>query len=308
MTVSVIVPVYNRGPQIAPTLDSVLQQTLSPLEVIVVDDGSVDESATWIEAHYGARVQVIRQPNGGVARARNRGLQQARGEFIAFLDHDDIWHPNKLERQIQALHSAPDAALCWCLWREIEADGTEREAGKRLWEQPFWRGRSGWVFDDFTPKNILLSASVPLIRTHALREIGGFDPRTQPSDDWDCWLRLARRHSFVFLPETLLDYSWHATNQSHDERAMWHGSQRALIKHWPAFWKRPRVLWLVLGYAYFLKTFDFYQQARAAIARGDWREVRRQMVRSALRFPGSLFTAQWVYVLLRFLKRDARPF
>ena len=308
--ISVVVTTFNRGARIAATLDSVLAQTVAPCEILVIDDGSTDDTADWITAHYAAHssLRVIRQPNAGVAAARNRGLNEARGEFVAFLDHDDIWHPHKLERQRQALQSAPQAAMCWCLWREIEADGNERADGQRLFDQLFWRGRSGRVFDDFIPKNVLLSASVPLIRTSFLRQIGGFDSRTQPSDDWDCWLRLARRHPFVFLNETLLDYAWHSENQSQDEALMWRSSQRALIKHWPALWKRPRVLWNVIGTAYFLKTLRPYQKARRALRQGDWKTVRRQIVWAALRFPFSIFTAQWVYLLLRLLKRDARPF
>ncbi len=309
-SVSVVVTTFNRHSLIAPTLDSVLAQTHAPLEILVVDDGSTDDTASWIENHYARRenLRVIRQQNAGVAGARNRGLQEVHGEFVAFLDHDDIWHPPKLERQLAALQSAPQAALCWCLWREIEADGSERAVGKRLFDQTFWRGRSGMVFDDFVPTNVLLSASVPLIRTEKLRAIGGFDAHTQPSDDWDCWLRLARRYPFVFLNETLLDYAWHDDNQSNDEELMWRASQRALIKHWPALWKRPRVLWNVVGQAYFLKSVRPYQKARRAIGQSDWREVRRQIAIAALRFPFSIFTAQWLYIVLRLLKRDARPF
>ena len=309
MTISVVVPVYNRGPKIKPTLDAVLAQTLAPLEIIVVDDGSSDDSADWIETYYSDKVQVIRQRNGGVARARNRGLREARGEFIAFLDHDDVWHPTKLERQLEALQTAPQAALCWCLWREIESDGRERAAGQSLWEQPFWRGRSGDVFDEFVPKNVIISASVPLIRARALREIGGFDAKTQPCDDWDCWLRLARRHRFVFLNETLLDYSWHESNQSRDEVAMWRASQRALIQHWPRLGKRPRVLWLVLGLKPFLRTVTpFYRTARAAVGRGDWKTVRRAIVAGFWRYPFLIFVPQWLYVFSRLLRRDSRPF
>ena len=309
MSVSVIIPVYNRGARVRATLDSVLAQTLAPLEIIVVDDGSNDDSAAWIEANYETKIRVVRQQNGGVARARNRGLQAAQGEFVAFLDHDDVWHPTKLERQFKALQDEPQAALCWCLWREIEENGSEREAGQRLFDQPFWRGRSGHVFDDFIPKNVLLSASVPLIRARCLRAVGGFDPATQPSDDWDCWLRLARHYPFVFLNETLLDYSWHSHNQSQDEIAMWKGSQRALIKHWAILWNKPRVLWLVVALKPFLRTATpFYQTARAAIARGDWKSVRRALFACFLRYPFIIFIPQWIYIFIRFLKRDSRRF
>lgn len=308
MPISVIVPTYNRGPLVQKTLDSIVAQTLSPLEIIVVDDGSTDSTPHWIENHYGDKIRVIRHANGGVARARNRGLEEASGEFIAFLDHDDLWHPHKLEVQLAALKSNPKAALVWTKWREVNETGTPLALEKHLWAQPFWKGRSGKVLQDFVPKNLILSASIPLIRARFLREAGGFDPRTAPSDDWDLWLRLARKHPFVFVDEVTVDYVWHEQNQSRDELKMWRASQRALIKHWPLLWKRPRALWLVVGYAYFLKAADpFYQNARFAVGRGDWHEVKKQMRAVIWRYPLSLFTAQWVYLLIRLLRRDSRP-
>ena len=124
-TVSVVIPTYNRGPLIAATLDSALHQTRAPLEVIVVDDGSTDGTPDWIEAHYGARVRLIRQSNGGAARARNFGLAETRGEFIAFLDHDDLWLPQKLSLQLEAMESNARVGVVYSSWVAVDETGQE---------------------------------------------------------------------------------------------------------------------------------------------------------------------------------------
>ena len=195
--ISVVVTTFNRGARIAATLDSVLAQTVAPCEILVIDDGSSDDTAAWIEKHYAqhANLRVIGQENAGVAAARNRGLREVRGELVAFLDHDDIWHPQKLQRQLDALQSAPQAALCWCLWREIEAAmATSAPLVNVCSTNRSGEGAAGAFSMISFPKTCLISASVPLIRTAFLRQIGGFDARTQPADDWDCWLCLARRY------------------------------------------------------------------------------------------------------------------
>jgi glycosyltransferase involved in cell wall biosynthesis len=115
--VSVVIPVYNRGARLQPTVQSVLEQTLSSaeIEIIIVDDGSTDDTVAFLHKTYGdePRVKIVTQPNGGVARARNRGLEEARGEFIAYLDHDDFWLPHKIEQQLALSKASPISV--WCI-------------------------------------------------------------------------------------------------------------------------------------------------------------------------------------------------
>lgn len=308
--VSVVIPLYNRGPLIRSTLDSVTNQTLDPeeIEILVVDDGSSDQSADWIAAHYGERVQIFRRPNGGVARARNFGLQQARGEFVAFLDHDDCWHPDKLRRQLEQMR--PDVGVVYCDWARVD------ERGERVESRPAWETRlraapwpQGDVFAPLLKFNFLVSMSVPLVRTQLAREVGGFDGRTVPCDDYDFWLRLSRRTRFAFVDETLVSYRVHAQQQSRDELLMWRATQRAQIKHWRAAWKQPKTLWLLTTSRLFLRSVEpFYQNARAAVARGDWRGVKRALWRGLKRHPLILLTPQWIYIVKRLVTKDARPF
>jgi glycosyltransferase involved in cell wall biosynthesis len=109
--ISCIVPVYNGEQYLAEALDSILAQTYRPLEIVVVDDGSTDGTATVVSS-YGSQIQYVKQGNAGPATARNRGLNIARGDYVAFLDADDLWCPQKMERQMARFHDRPDLDIC----------------------------------------------------------------------------------------------------------------------------------------------------------------------------------------------------
>src|SRR5215216_1764150 len=110
--VSAIIPTYNSARYLTEAVDSVLAQTVEDVEVVVIDDGSTDETELLMRG-YGSRVRYLRQQNGGVARARNRGIEESRGQYVAFLDADDVWVPNKLERQVAALEKGPGHRACY---------------------------------------------------------------------------------------------------------------------------------------------------------------------------------------------------
>lgn len=313
MSISVVIPTYNRGPKIAATLESVFAQTLAPLEIIVIDDGSTDGTADWIEAHYGDKIRVVRQANGGVARARNRGLNEARGEFIAYLDHDDRWLPQKLEQQLAALHNNSQAGVAYCLWQEI--DDNEQQMGRAGVLQPDEWNRlpQGDVFALMMHRNIILSMSIPLVRTALLREVGGFDPALVPCDDWDVWIKLARRGEFVAVAQTLVVYVRHSNQQSSQETTMVEAARKLMLCHLkanPLFALRhPRTLWLALSVRAFARSRrPFYDQARAAIVKRQWRRATAVLCRAWLRHPLLLLTPQWVYVTIRLLRRNSSPF
>lgn len=224
-TISVVIPNYNYGRYLAETLESVFAQTLPPHEVIVVDDGSTDNSSEILSS-YGDRVRVVRQQNRGVAAARNAGIELATGEFVAFLDADDIWLPQKLERQVERFLADPEIGLVLCGGEEID------ERGVRL-GQLLTDGMEGWIAKEmllFERTTVLLPGSGALVPRPIFKTIGEFDGRLPPSEDWDISYRIARRYKVGFVPEVLIQYRIHGTNSHMNIRRMERGMLIAFSK------------------------------------------------------------------------------
>ncbi len=192
--VSAIIPVFNRAETLIRALDSVAAQTRPPDEVIVVDDGSTDGVEEIIARHYPG-VRVIRQANAGVSSARNRGIAAASGEWIALLDSDDEWRPEKLERQTQALAEKPGYHLCHT--NEIWIRN-----GRRVNEGRRHKKSGGNIFHKCLPLCVISPSSV-VIRRELLRELGGFDESLPVCEDYDLWLRICARHPVLFVAEAL---------------------------------------------------------------------------------------------------------
>lgn len=205
--VSVIVPAFNAAAFIERTLDSVLSQTHRHLEILVVDDGSVDATARIVEATAAtdARVQLLRRENYGVAAARNAALAEARGEYIAPIDADDLWYPTKIEKQVQALERAGAShGLAYTWWIGIDESDTERHWSHRWMVE-------GEIAEAHTALNFIGNASVPLIRRECFDALGGYDEGlrargAQGCEDWDLSLRIAERYRVSVVPEYLTAY------------------------------------------------------------------------------------------------------
>lgn len=202
--VSVVIPVYNAAAYVAAAVQSALAQTYANMEIIVVDDGSTDDTAV-ILATYGDRIRYIYQDNQERAAARNRGLAEARGEYVAFLDADDLWVPMKLERQVAILDARPEVVVAYSQAVVINRAGRPRLSGYR--QQIIGSGPStpAWMRDRLVLSNCV-PMSTSIARLGAVRESGGFDPRLRYGEDWDLWLRLAGRGLFAFLAESLASY------------------------------------------------------------------------------------------------------
>jgi len=193
--VSVIIPTYNRAAFVVGAVESVMAQTLSDWELVVVDDGSTDGTEA-ILAPYSGRLRYIRSGHRGVSAARNLGVWETRGEWLAFLDSDDLWLPRKLERQMEALEGHPETPLCYTdeIWVR---KGRRVNPGKRH------KKYSGWIFERCLPLCIISPSSV-LIRREVFSELGGFDERLPACEDYDLWLRITSRYPVIFLEERLI--------------------------------------------------------------------------------------------------------
>jgi len=216
--VSVVIPAYNAERWIARTLASVRGQTYRELEIIVVDDGSTDGTAKIVRdiAREDPRVRLLEQANGGVARARNAGIRKAGHEFIALVDADDLWHPEKIRKQVERLVAGgPKMGLVYCWWVLIDENDvcTATDiSGDRV---------EGAVYRKMIQSNLAGNGSTPLIRRAAFDAAGGFDPGlfeagAQGCEDWKFYLGIAETFEFGLVPELLVGYRVFDGNMSGD--------------------------------------------------------------------------------------------
>lgn len=199
-TISVIIPTHNRSDLLPLTLESVLVQTYPNLEIIVVDDGSTDNTAEII-APYTGRVMYLRQANKGPGAARNTGIQHASGDYLTFLDDDDLIMPEKLARQAQLLAAKPEAGVVYCGFYTMDESGNYLD---KAWSLPEGAILKELICGDF------IWTGAPLIRRHCLEQVGQFDESLLTSQDWDMWLRLAQAgFYFACIREPLGAYRIH---------------------------------------------------------------------------------------------------
>lgn len=197
--ISVIIPAFNSEKTIKETINSVLNQTWSNLELIVINDGSQDLTLDIITSIKDPRLKVFSYTNAGVAASRNRGFAQAQGEFVSFLDADDLWTVNKLESQLKALQENPQAGVAYSWTDHIDENNQFLRGGSHY-------DLSGDVYAELLKSNFLANGSNVLIRTQALIEVGGFNQSFTPAEDWDMYLRLASRYHFVAVPVVQILY------------------------------------------------------------------------------------------------------
>ncbi len=205
-SVSVIIPTHNRATFLLCTLASVLRQTFADFEIIVVDDGSTDDTAARVRGLGDARIQLVQQEKQERAIARNTGIRHARGEFVAFLDDDDVWQPDFLAHTLRAFES--HFGVVYCGWSFIDA------RDEPLPEAPHLPQARGAVLTDFF-RGCFFPTSAALVRRACLENVGDFDPLLVPVEDWDMWLRLSlKRVEFDVVPEPLLLYRLHDQNST----------------------------------------------------------------------------------------------
>ena len=204
--ISVIIPTYNSAPYLSEALDSVLAQTHTRIEVLVIDDGSTDNTAA-VMAGYTDRTVYIKQMQSGPSRARNRGIAKAKGAYTAFLDADDMWLTSKLEKQLSVLKQNPEAGLVY----SKSVDFHDR-TGKELRVYPR-EMHSGMLFDLLLESPLFGLPSV-IVRTQILKELGGFDEGLTTAEDTHLYLRIARNHKIIGTPDILVKRRIHDHNLS----------------------------------------------------------------------------------------------
>ena len=221
--VSVVIPTYNHREFILDTLDSVLNQTMSDYEVVVVNDGSPDDTHELLQPLVQAnRVAYFQQANQGQSYARNVGISKARGEYIAFLDDDDIWPVDKLEWQVRMLDEDPSLGIIGGRFHAIDASGQFQWAG---------RYHPEINFETLFTENPFHSPGQVLIRADVLRRVGGLDSAIWGADDWDLWFRVAREFQIVMVDRVALYYRFHPSNASKQTARLLDGCCQTIERH-----------------------------------------------------------------------------
>lgn len=183
--ISVIIPTYNRADMVCEAVDSVLAQDYSPFELIVVDDGSTDDTPKRLAA-YGDKIRVLAQDNRGVSAARNAGIRMAQGRYLAFLDSDDLWEKQKLSCQMDFFKANPDILIC-------QSEEIWIRKGKRVNPMNKHKKLSGMLFEPYLHL-CLVSPSAVMIKRELLDEVGLFDESLPACEDYDLWLRISCRY------------------------------------------------------------------------------------------------------------------
>jgi len=215
--VSVVLPLYNGERYLNDALSSVLgQEGFDDWEVVAVDDGSTDGSAEIVSSFADDRIRLFHQENRGIAATRNVAISRSTGRFIAFLDQDDLWHPEKLRAQIPLFAADPRVGLVYCQSGRVGGDSEEISAGPTV--------LASWMSGDVR-RRMLLGNLVPgtagvVVRRECFDEVGLFDETLNGSDDWEMWARIAARYDFRFVPRELSYTRLHSANTSLDVSRM----------------------------------------------------------------------------------------
>jgi glycosyltransferase involved in cell wall biosynthesis len=210
LAVSIVMPTFNRLEFLPATVASVLGQSMPDWELIIADDGSSRETLAYLEqVAREARIRLLRLPRlGNAGAARNAAIAAARGDWLAFLDSDDLWAPNKLERQLGSLSANPECRWSYTAFVMVDANGAPLPSER---SRP-WTPHTGQIFAQTVRTTAYIRPSSVLAATALVREVGGFDEAIDCSEDYDLWLRLALRSPVHVVDETLISVRRHSSN------------------------------------------------------------------------------------------------
>jgi glycosyltransferase involved in cell wall biosynthesis len=223
--VSVVIPAYNAMTYLPETIANILKQTYTDFEVVVVNDGSTDKIEEWITQEVSdRRIKLVSQANLGATGARNTGIKESQGEYLAFLDADDLWESTKLAKQVQVLDSHPEVGLVytWVTYVDEQGNSTGRVVNSQ---------QEGDVWQELTKNNLIECGSVPMVRRQCFEKCGVFDCNLGSFvEDWDIWLRIANHYQFKVVKEPLVYYRQVIGSGSRNWQAMAKGYQVVLEK------------------------------------------------------------------------------
>lgn len=281
--VSIIMPTYNRAFCLNRAVESVLRQTYHDFELIIIDDGSTDDTTKVINGFSDKRIVHLRhEKNMGAAAARNLGIQMAKGDFIAFQDSDDVWHPEKLSRQMEAFKKkSSDIGVVYAgAWRI--------ENGKKILI-PYSRiyNKEGELKQPLLVENFITLPSA-IVRKECFSVAGMFDESLPCLQDWELWIRISNHYRFKYIDEPLVNAYFSNNSISYDYQNISRAWRYVLIKHFKEFEKDKKIL-----------TRWYVSMANYLCSFGDIAEGRRYLTKALIVYP--LNIKIWALILLSLL-------
>lgn len=226
--VSVVTPTFNRAEYLHHAIESVLAQTVEQFELLVVDDGSTDSTPELMDRYAGdPRIRYFRQPNQGQSVARNRGIREAKGDFVCFLDSDNAWLPEKLAKSLDVFRNKPECHIVYGDYIEIDQWGKELGVNRM-------RRYSGVITPELLKDNFI-SMNTTMTRRRCFDDMGGFDEADRLAEDYGLWLRLSTRYRFSYLPEVLGYYRVMEHQISSDKRSRLDANEKILLSFLSAY-------------------------------------------------------------------------
>jgi glycosyltransferase involved in cell wall biosynthesis len=297
--ISVIIPAYNTGATILETIGSVQQQTFDDFELIVIDDGSTDNTLAQLGKVRDNRLKVFTYPNQGLGASRNRGIEHARGEFISFIDADDLWTGDKLELQLEELTRHPEAGIAYSWTAFIDKEGRFLFAKEPL----YFKGN---VYRELLISCFIASGSNVLVRKRCIDSVGLFDETLRSGEDWEYWLRVAKRWSFVVVPKYQILYRISPSSLSSQIETMEHESLVILNRAFEA--APPELACLKNQCLANLKQYIAFLHLTRISSR-DYVKIAGQRLRQSISLhPRSLLRRKTLNILLTWLVLHFVPF
>lgn len=275
--VSVVIPAYNAMTYLPISVESVLRQTFTDFEVLIINDGSLDHIMEWASGITDQRVRLISQENQGVSAARNTGIAQAQGDYVAFLDADDLWEPTKLEKQLRCLEDNPAVGLVYTWTALIDEFG--KPTGR-----VFASHAEGDIWKQLIENDMISTGSSTMLRRSCFETVGVFDRSLAFAEDFDMWLRIAARYPLTVVKEPLTLYRQHSNNTTKNRQKMSQGLRAVIEK---AFQSVPLDLLYLRNRAY---ASIFLGLAWLAIDEGDYKKAIHFRNQALLHHPQAYFS------------------
>ena len=279
--VTVVIPAYNAMAYLSETVSSVLAQSFTDFELLIVNDGSTDQIDDWAAALPDPRVRLIAQENQGLPGARNTGIREAQGQYIAFLDADDLWESTKLEKQMQCLQANADVGVVYT-WTLL-VDEMGQPTGRVFASQA-----EGNVWQQLLETDVISNGSSAIVRRECFETVGDFDRTLTSAEDLDMWLRIAVHYPFAVVKEPLTLYRQYASSMSKNRQRMLQNLRTVIEK---AFQAAPMETLHLRSRAYASITLN---QAWWSIGEGDYKTAKVWQQQARLHHPKIQYSEKYI--------------